>query len=46
MILVATIFTVLITCTVLWMLHGIGQILILQDQKDSEKIDDDFPSAS
>jgi len=39
MILITAIFTALITGTVIWMLHGIGRILMIQDKKDSYEED-------
>jgi uncharacterized integral membrane protein len=41
MILITAIFTLMITGTVIWMLHGIGRILMLQDKKDSNEVEDD-----
>jgi uncharacterized integral membrane protein len=45
MIVVTVIFTALICGTVIWMLHGIGRILMYEDQKNAIKDEDDFPPA-
>jgi hypothetical protein len=45
MIVVTVFFTLLICVTVIWMLHGVGQILMYQDQKDLDEDDDIFPPA-
>jgi hypothetical protein len=45
MIIVTVFFTAFFLGTVIWVLHGVGRILMYEDQKDAIEEEDDFPPA-